>query len=180
MKEIEVKIKVADLDKCVAIFENQGCVFSAPKTQDDMAYFPKELTDNDLKVLGKNFLRIRRENDRILFTLKQPQTNQLDCLEYELEISDAEEMENIIRELGYVPYIGITKTRREGTLKDYSICIDNVDKLGSFIELEKMTDQDADTVQKEMMEFLGSIGIVGEQIHDGYDILMKRELGSNI
>ena len=178
MNEVEVKIKVTDLDQCVKIFEKQGCILGEPKIQHDVVYFPKDLAENNTHPLGRNFLRIRRVNDRILFTLKQPQTNQLDCLEHELEILDADEMENIIKQLDYVPYVEVKKSRREGTLGEYAICVDDVENLGGFIELEKITDETADVVQGHMMELLESIGIDGEPVHDGYDVLMKRTLGN--
>ena len=176
MKEIEIKVKVDDLKKCIDIFKEKGCDFTDPIHQHDTAYFPKDFAHDELHRLGFNFLRIRRENNRTTFTLKQPQTNQLDCVEHELGIDDPKEMEHIIKMLDYVPYVDIKKKRRTGTLDEYEICLDEVEGLGNFIEVEKITDEEADVVQKTMTDWLRSIGIDGENICQGYDILIKRAL----
>ncbi len=47
-----------------------------------------------------------------------------------------------------------------------------VEKMGSFIEIEKMSEGDAALVRKELNEFLVVLGISpDDEVHKGYDIM---------
>ena len=96
-KEIEVKAKIDNFQTVKTKLLELGCVFSDSIRQEDEVFVNFEGDFTQLK-LGTNFLRIRKENkvgkDRILFTLKQPQSNELDCIEKEVEISDADQFKS--------------------------------------------------------------------------------------
>ena len=141
IKEIEVKAKIKNhaqlLDKIKAL----GCILSAPIRQEDQVFLPLGY-DLDDKLKGISVLRIRKNNDKILFTLKQSQANDLACLERELEIGDEKIMREIIELLNFYKVVEVKKIRRKCKYNDYEICVDQVESLGDFIEVEKMTDQD--------------------------------------
>jgi adenylate cyclase class 2 len=179
MNEIEVKAKLRDKEKVLEYLKNIGVEFSEKKYQKDIIFWP-----NDLKVmkehkLGRNFMRIREQESggikKIIFTLKQPQTNQTDCKEYELEIKekDIQELKSIILTLGYYEFLIIEKNRTTAKNKDVEICIDDVLNLGLYIELEKFGPaSEAEKIQKELYSLLETFGINKEDyIYDGYDIL---------
>ena len=73
--------------------------------------------------------RTQDQAGKVLLTLKIPKTNQLDCIEKELEISDASEMEAIILLLGFEKASFTEKFRRKGTVGDLEICVDSVTDL---------------------------------------------------
>ncbi|RJQ34850.1 class IV adenylate cyclase [Candidatus Parcubacteria bacterium] len=177
MKEIEVKVKINNRKEILDKLKELGCTFSEPKLQNDIIFVPAGFTlGQDLKK-GINFLRIRKSNNKIIFTLKQPQSNELDCIEKEIEINDAEIMADIIKLLGYQEAVRVNKTRIEIKYQDYTICIDQVDGLGDFIETERLIDetldQDADKVQEASLVFLESIGVdITHRQDKGYDTLM--------
>jgi adenylate cyclase, class 2 len=124
--------------------------------------------------LGTNVLRIRKAKGKIIFTLKQAQKNELDCIEKELEITNAKEMKDILEILGYKESVHVHKTRLKATLNDMEICLDEVKDLGSFIEVEKLTDEvDGEKVQNELFDFLQTVGVKKEdRVTRGYDTLM--------
>jgi adenylate cyclase, class 2 len=66
------------------------------------------------------------------------------------------------------------KKRQTTHCDGYEICLDEVEGLGAFIELEKIAEEkDAGHIQKQMLEFLISLGISpDDQVKKGYDILM--------
>lgn len=175
-KEIEVKAKVDNFDAVKAKLLELGCVFSDPVRQEDEVFVNFEGDYTELR-LGTNFLRIRKENkagkERILFTLKQPQSNELDCIEKEVEISDVEQFKGALILMGYHSAISVRKNRIKTKYNDTEICLDEVDELGSFIEVEKVTEGDGDNVQEELFNFLETLGIRREErvIH-GYDTLL--------
>jgi predicted adenylyl cyclase CyaB len=171
MNEIEVKAKVHDQKNLMKQLENLGCVFSESIHQKDTIYIP---TGETIPVpSGVNVLRIREQTGKFILTLKQPLTNQLDNIEKELEFSDPQVMNEIILLLGFEVSSSVEKTRRTSKYKDFEICVDEVVDLGTYIEVEKFG-EDAEVIQKELFEFLETLGIQKEdQEFMGYDILLK-------
>ena len=47
--------------------------------------------------------------------------------------------------MGYRPTVRFAKTRRVATLDDCSLCVDDVEGIGGFLELEHLAPDDADT-----------------------------------
>lgn len=172
MKEVEVKAKINNPDNLTTQLKDLGCELGDPIIQNDIIFLPAGLSYED-DLLGRNILRIRKTDGRIVFTLKQPQSNELDCIEKELEIGDVENMEEILKLVGFYEAVRVNKTRVKCKYKDYKICIDKVEELGDFIEVEKITDEDAAKVQDELFDFLQSIGVDKDdrEVH-GYDTLM--------
>lgn len=181
MNEIEVKAKLKDREKVIKHLKDLGAEFYETKYQKDTAYWPNDIKDLSTHVLGRNFLRIREQEvggkKKIIFTLKQPQTNQTDCIEHEIKIeeNDTPSMKSIISFLGYYKYVTIEKTRLTAKLNDIEVCIDDVVGLGSYIELEKFAPADsAAETQKELYAILESWGInKDDYVYDGYDVLVQ-------
>lgn len=174
MKEIEVKAKITDKDALIEKLTALGCSFSEPITQKDKIFIP---LGHDIPVEnGVNVFRIREQNGKYILTLKQQVTNQLDCIERELNIDNPDEMIEIIKLLGFFEVSYVNKARQKSKFKDYEICLDEIDGLGSFIEVEKLSeDGDANVIQVELFNFLESLGIPKQnQVTDGYDILLKQ------
>jgi len=177
MKEIEVKVKINNRQEILDQLKELGCTLPEPKIQKDIIFVPQGFTlGEDLKK-GINFLRIRESNGKKIFTLKQPQSNELDCIEKEMEIDDPEAMKDIMKLLGYQEAVRVNKARIETKYQDYTICIDQVEGLGDFIETERLIDEaedkDAEKVQEESLVFLESLGVDRSNRQDkGYDTLM--------
>jgi adenylate cyclase, class 2 len=182
MREIEIKAKVSDKAALLTILKNQNVDVSEPITHHDRVFgLPGE---PGADVYGPAWLRIRTETrgNQIsqIFTLKKSVTNQMDSIEHETEVTDAKELEKIILHLGYTPYSDLTKTRQKAHLGDIEICIDTVGGLGDFIEVEKLTDEDADydTVAEELWKVLEGFSVAREDhVTDGYDVLMRKHEG---
>lgn len=98
-------------------------------------------------------------------------------IEKELEIRNASVMDDIVKLLGFYEFQKIKKTRRKTRYKKYEICLDVIDELGNFIEVEKMTDEDSAEVQEELFRFLESLGVSRrDRVDRGYDILLYKKL----
>lgn len=175
MREIEVKAKIDDSDKIIASLENLGCVLSEPIVQNDKIFLENGIEFKDIRK-GTNVLRIREQKHKTLFTLKRREENELDCIEKEIEISNAKEFEEILEYLGYHEVVAVNKTRIKCKYDGLEICLDKVDELGGFIEVEKMSDEDGLKVQEELFGFLLSLGIKREdRIFKGYDTLIVEQ-----
>ena len=178
MKEIEVKARLKNEANVLEKLKALGCVLSEPIRQVDTVY-SKIVGNVEEYLKNDHFLRIREKSDgTFIFTVKKPLSKAvLTKAEHETEIMNAKELEQALLLMGYQKANRVVKLRRSGTCGEFEICIDEVEKLGSFIEVEKMSDGDVDAVRKELNEFLTSLGVSPEdEVHKGYDI-MAIEMG---
>ena len=173
-KEIEVKARVSDLNNLTKRLKVFGVSLSEPIIQNDETFVDNNYGDYDKFQPEKNVLRIRKSNGKFIFTLKQQQSNELDCIERETEITDPAEFREALLLMGYKPIVKINKIRRKAKYKDYEICLDDVKELGTYVEMEKITDdEDADKVQNELFAFLEELGVSkNDRETHGYDTLV--------
>jgi adenylate cyclase class 2 len=173
MHEIEIKLKVDDLGTLENNLASRGCALSDPIHQHDTVYSKAGDTSiwEGMKE-GYVVVRIRRDDKGALFTLKQQRTHELDNLEYETRIGDADVFHGALLLLGFVPEVDVKKVRRTGKLDGDEICLDKVEELGSFVELERLTDDNADPVQvaEELYKKLELLGLSrNSEEKRGYD-----------
>lgn len=173
-KEIEVKAKADNLEELASKLESLGCAIAPPVRQNDAIFADAKYGAFEEFQPNKNLLRIRESNGKFFFTIKQPKANQMDSIEYETEISNPEGMKETLLLMGYQEVIQVHKTRRKTNHNGWEICLDEIDGLGSFVEVEKITDEaDAEKVQNELFAFLEGLGVKREdRIFDGYDTLL--------
>ena len=173
MREIEVKYRVDDLEGLLAVLKARGIEASDPLLQDDQAYAPAGWQFGDSK-LGVSFLRLRTVTGRHYFTLKQPAQNDQACLEYETEVTDREAMHHAALHMGYRPTVRIIKVRRTASIAGCSLCIDDLEGVGGFIEAERMVSDDADAhaVQAELAALIESLGVPAARTTETYDSLV--------
>ncbi len=171
-KEIEVKAKVSNIPALVEKLIEAGAILGETISQDDMAYvnYLGERSYLDFNT-DDIFLRIRQSKGKTIFTLKKGE--EMNSIEREVEVSDFEQLKDMLEILGFKEAVRVKKVRQKGTYKDFEICLDQVEGLGSFIEVEKITDEDSNKVQDEMFEFLLALGIKrDDRVMNGYDTLM--------
>ncbi len=172
MREIEVKLRVNNLEDLEKKLQDKGLVISKELHQHDVIYSQNgEQIFLGLKP-GQNVVRIRDENGKLELNLKQQQTHELDNIEWETEVKDREAMHNILLLLGWKPEVEVKKIRKKGKLGEYEICLDKVEQLGSFVELEKMADDtvDAEKVKEDLLVILESFGLSrNDEETRGYD-----------
>jgi adenylate cyclase class 2 len=130
--------------------------------------------------LGVSFLRLRTVNGRHYFTLKQPVGNAQACLEHETEVADRDAMHHAALHMGYCPTVRIAKTRRTATVGDRSLCVDDLQGVGGFIEVERLAPDDADVlaVQAELAAFIDALGIAATRTTDTYDSLVHASMAA--
>jgi len=83
-------------------------------------------------------LRVRKTQAKTILTFKQRIQNEFDVkqqIEYETEIADAEELEKIIENLGYVPHLVYEKRRKTWHFRSVEIVLDEL-PFGDFMEIE--------------------------------------------
>lgn len=173
MREIEVKAKIRDKVDLLQKFQIKGCTFGDPVRQDDSVYV-KNIGSLEIFYLNRCFLRIRVQNDgKTIFTVKRRQSD-LVSLEHEVEVNSKDELEQILFVLGFKKAVQVRKTRIISHCGAYEVCIDDVEGLGSYVEVEIMTDDpDTGMIQNEMFKWLTSFGVhPDDRVTKGYDVLM--------
>ncbi len=176
MREIEIKLKVKDFENLEEKLRERGCALSSPIRQED-AIYSKAGSTNEWEVSkeGQTVMRIRREGDHAEFNLKEQRSNEMDNLEYETRVDDSDAVHKILLTIGFEPQVEVKKFRRKGRLGEYTICLDTVDELGTFVELEKLTNEDADPnkVREELFKTLEELGLSrNDEETRGYDTQM--------
>lgn len=176
MREIEVKARVENIEDIKKSLEGRGCIFSQAVEQYDRVFIETSLTYNDVGI-GVPVARIRSQGGRHIFTLKKPIGNMLDKQEHETEVADPEELKACLEMMGYKQALQIRKKRLKTKYNGDEICLDEVEELGSFIEMERLTEnEDPQEVQEELYGFLEQIGVKREQrVEKGYDILLAEK-----
>lgn len=177
MREVEVKYQVPDTEALLVALKTHGIEFAAPVYQDDQAYAPVGWSYGDAK-LGVSFVRLRTVADQHTFTLKRPAENALSCDEYETAVADRKQMDHAILAMGFYPTVRIAKVRRMAALDGLVLCVDEVEGLGAFLELERMVPAEVsgEDVQAEMVAFVASLDVEAERTAETYDSLVRTAL----
>jgi len=176
MLEIEVKIEVPNL--------------SPIRTRmDELHVIPLILEERDIyySPMDKNFaktdeaLRVRYSNGSCSLTYKGPRMKGRSTKareEVTVTLDSGENIEKILDSLGFLRVFEVKKRREFYQYQGAIVCIDEVEDLGSFIEIEmSSTDscEDAEVVIEKIKE---TLGIKGEHIPLSYFelLLLKRSL----
>ncbi|SCL54289.1 adenylate cyclase, class 2 [Micromonospora yangpuensis] len=172
--EVEVKYRIGDLPAVEEALGACGAVLSPPVVQDDQAYARVGWVYGQSKI-GVPFARLRTERGRHLLTVKTPVANELSCVEHETEVADRQQMDAALRQMGFYPTVRIRKSRRTAALGPMSLCLDEVDDLGAFLEIEQIVaaGEQGERVQADLDRFAATLGVSLERITDTYDSLIR-------
>ena len=117
-------------------------------------------------------LRIRIVNERAVLTYKGKKLDAVSKTREEFETDvDGDIMRNILLSLGFVESGVVKKTRAVFEFEDIIICLDSVDGLGEFMEVETMAQSKSDVElhRARVFGFLEKLGIgQGDSIRISY------------
>ena len=179
MKEIEVKAYLKNREEVIGKLKELGCILSEPIQQIDTVYTKVVDTTTSYNSANEHFLRIRKTSDgKCIFTVKEKMKQHMASKEYETEVKDGAALEQALTLMGYSVANTLDKTRSTAHYNDYEVCLDDVVHLGSFIEVEKFSDENPDIVVEELFKFLMTLGISKEdQVFKKYDTLTMEKMG---
>ena len=175
MIEVEVKFKIDSAESIEKKLIELG--FNKGQTLQEIDYYYNGV-DRDFRASGEA-LRLRLVEsldgsavvaDRpgeplIQMTYKGPKLDNVSMsrVEHQVNIDNFETMLSILSSLGYKPVEPVIKLRRELFSEEICACVDTVDGLGDYLELEIMADEES---QRE--NALDKISVVLKQL--GYSI----------
>lgn len=174
MREIELKFKIDNMDNLLNKLEELGCSLSDVIEQEDVV-FVSDL-DNVESVSGSVWLRIRKMKDKTELNFKK-QVTVNESKEIEFCVDDFEAAQDFLKALGFKEWVRVAKARRYSKYKDLNICLDKVERLGSFIELEYLAEEDDNNSYEDMIKEVAlELGIDVSSIVDSFYDTMIHEL----
>ncbi|PIN88826.1 class IV adenylate cyclase [Candidatus Pacearchaeota archaeon CG10_big_fil_rev_8_21_14_0_10_34_76] len=182
----EVEIKVALLNRDVLEIKlNEIAQLLKEKVQKDEYFTPRheDFFDLDPPV---EYLRIRNENGKneLHYNFLHLDENKLllKTDEYETSVGDPEMMKTILEKLDMVNKVTVTKKRKTYTYDNFEICLDFIEELGDFIEVEaKKIIGSVEGTREKCYEILREIGAEFKEIplkFRGYPLMvLAKEAG---
>jgi len=184
--EVEIKVRVDDPERVEEILSEEGEHVRTLRQEDVYFSHPcRDFAETD------EALRLREveteEGSTCILTYKGPKIGDVgkSRVEIEVEVSDREAAREILERLGFEPLedMVIRKVRKvyalhvDGTRVE--ACLDTVEGLGTFLEVEIEAEEDADVDELEAMllELVRDrLGVRGEVVRDSYlELLMRKE-----
>ncbi len=176
MIEIEIKAR-ADLDVLRKRLMQEGAGLERTVGQTDIYY------NSPCRDFGKTdeALRLRNEGGQIFLTYKGKKLDAMSKTrkEVEVEVANFAKMEDVLLSLGFKTTLRIHKTREIYHLDGAVVCLDRVDGLGDFVELETLAvDESAIAERRDwLIDTMRKLGVKGDLIRESYleMLLAKRD-----
>ena len=146
MFEVEIKAHCYDKKSFIEKIIAAGAVFVETREEIDI-YFnhpQKSFAETD------EALRLRKTGSKTCLTYKGPKvsTKSKTRLEEESGIENFDSAKKILLMLDFTEHREVVKTRSIYNYDEIEICIDTIDKLGDFIELETKSNQTQEAEEK--------------------------------
>lgn len=179
--EVEQKFRVKDLTITERALLNLGADIHDPVTQAD-TYFShpaREFQKTD------EILRLRSDGNDNFITYKGPRIDKQTKTRVELELplptgqESAEQFRRLLSILGFDTLLDVRK-RRKKTRVDWQGCtfevaLDEVDVLGTFVELETLIDEDSvlDAAKQRLTSLASELGLTENEVRSYSEIMWE-------
>ncbi len=174
MREIELKFKVKNLNEIIKFLEDRNCQISSINYQCDTIYVSD--LDNTESKEGSVWLRVRKTNDKIELNYKKQSAKKMESEEIEFEVDSYEKANSFLKALGFKEWVQVNKKRRYSKYKNCNICIDEVEKLGFFVELELLIEEENDCdYEKQLLDLARELRLdISNRINSHYDTMISK------
>lgn len=135
MIEVETKFRIADKVRIANKLKELGFIGAEPVRQSDKVFLVKSDSFRTFKP-GDPVTRIRTVNGVSSMTLKRAINTSGDSVEHEMTVNPASAAEGLLLEMGYKAVTDVDKIRTEYKRDDTTVALDEVSKLGEFLEIE--------------------------------------------
>ena len=180
MLEVEMKFRVRDFEAVRSRLAHAGARAESEHEESD-EYF--NAPDRDFAATDEA-LRIRRAGDSVLMTYKGPKLDALTKTRAEVEVplaggpGAAEGLRRLLIHLGYRPVSVVRKLRRIHRLEregfPIELCLDEVEGLGSFVELEIQAPRDRmEAAKAALLALAADLGLEGSERRSYLELLLE-------
>lgn len=174
MLEVELKVRVPSLDSVRERLTSQNAVFAGKVHEHDIYYNAPH------RDFGKTdeAVRVRYTNDHAVVTYKGPKLRKFGLKareELNFAVESGIAFETMLLRLGFTKTTDVNKWRENYKLGTASICLDTVDELGTFAEIEVIVANETDDPSVQIDTIAKEIGADGEPILASYlELLLEK------
>ncbi len=178
--EVEIKIEINNFEEVKAKVASWGRLIKSIKQVDEY-YVPLHRDFFAQKPHPTEWLRIRTNPDKVIFeydkSINKKANGEQECAEeYETEISNPDEFRKILNFLDFKKVVTVDKQREYWDCGDLEVALDQIEGLGTFIEVEaKGNFESTAEAKRACLKFLENLGIKNPektQINKGYPVLL--------
>jgi len=174
MLEIELKIKVDALDPVRQRLNERNAQFCGKGHEHDIYY---NAPHRDFGITDEA-MRVRYTDNHAVITYKGAKLKKYSLKareELNTAVESGEVFEQILDRLGFVKTAEVNKWRENYRLGNAAIALDTVDELGTFVEVEIMTELSGTDATGQINTLAKEIGVSGEPILASYlELLLSK------
>ena len=174
MLEIELKIKVDALDPVRQRLNERNAQFCGKGHEHDIYY---NAPHRDFGITDEA-MRVRYTDNHAVITYKGAKLKKYSLKareELNTAVESGEVFEQILDRLGFVKTAEVNKWRENYRLGNAAIALDTVDELGTFVEVEIMTELSGTDATGQINALAKEIGVSGEPILTSYlELLLSK------
>lgn len=177
MIEVEVKVALDEKEKQEVLRKLRETCSSERLYEEEDIFF---ISAHDSSLGVDKTLKLRKSNGEVKLIFKRKRSNKYlkESLEFEVRISkeDVGNLSQLLRHLGFKEDLIVRKRRRSFCFNGCTINVDDVEGLGSFLEIEVLTSEaGANDVLSKVLKTLSALKLLGKElIRRGYAEMISR------
>ena len=178
MLEVELKVKIPSLDPVREELKRKNAQYRGRVHEHDIYY---NAPHRDFG-LTDEAVRVRYTDDHAVVTYKGPKIKKFGLKareELNFAVECGETFEKMLDRLGFRKTTDVNKWRESYQYGAASIELDTVDELGTFAEIEMITDSEDDNPTEKIERIAREIGVTGEPLLASYLELLLAKRANN-
>ncbi len=167
MLEVELKYPVSDLAPIRTLLCEWNARPCGRQHERDVYYNAphRDFAETD------EALRVRYAGEKCIVTYKGPKIELKGTKareEYNVQVDPGAACEEIFSRVGFRPTAEVNKRREVFELGDATVTLDEVEGLGTFIEIEVLAEENADEAADRVHALAKKLGVEGEPLYTSY------------
>jgi len=167
MLEVEAKFAVRDPAGFRARIRQQGVGLAGRRQERDVYYNAphRDYGETD------EALRVRYDDTGVTLTYKGPKIHVGSAKareEFNLKVASGETLEAILSRAGFLRSAEVTKVREFYDIGDATITLDDIEGLGTFVEIEILTEEGGEDAARRIGAIADELGVDGPPIYTSY------------
>lgn len=176
MIEVELRARISDLENVRWKLKEFGAKFLKKEKQVDKIFgHPMFLDSENMIIEGGICPRIRKKGEKIILEFKEIYRDGAG-IEIKSNLNDIDLGVNFLTKLGFNEAFIVSKEREIYSLNGLEICLDSVESLGNFIEVEKMIEsvEQKDEAKRECLRLLERLEVTELESRKYGDLIQEK------
>jgi len=175
--ESRVKLSSAEQERLIGELAARQIELASPVLQRDV-YFKERGFRDSVHGPGSAIIRIRYMPSAVTLNMKRLTTQDGVWEEFETKIQDGNVAERIMHAMGAELAVIVRKKRRSGRIGEIEVQIDEVEELGTYLELAMQVDQEFGRARNMIDQLLRELGIPADRVElRGYPVILLERQG---